>query len=177
MTSPFVTNPSSDLVLPDRNITTHSERIQTITNPIGKNVETTQNAADYQLPTLKDIKPTDNLVAGGIKQFYSNWTLITSNPWILSIVHGLNSLCSSTHTVETETNKGKVERGLGFYKRSHITTPSERCSKSCTGDKPIHFNTVHSETSVQGQANFQFKESQSLCPISEVQDGRSGSST
>jgi hypothetical protein len=30
---------------------------------------------------------------------------------------------------------------------------------------------------VQGQANFQFKESQSLCPISEVQDGRSGSST
>ena len=70
--------------------------------------------------------------------------------------------------METETNKSKVERGLGFYKRSHIATPSERCSKSCTGgDKPIHFNTVHSETSVQGQANFQFKESQMLCPISD----------
>jgi hypothetical protein len=51
-------------------------------------VETTQNAADYQLPTLQDIKPTDNLVADHIKQFYSNWTLITSNPWILSIVQG-----------------------------------------------------------------------------------------
>ncbi|CAB4008128.1 Hypothetical predicted protein [Paramuricea clavata] len=82
------TKPQSDLVLPDRNITTHSERIQTTTNPIGENVETTQNAADYQLPTLKDIKPTDNLVAGRIKQFYSNWTLITSTPWILSIVQG-----------------------------------------------------------------------------------------
>jgi hypothetical protein len=72
VTSPFVTNPSSDLVLPDRNITTHSERIQTTTNPIGQNVETTQNAADYQLPTLQDIKPMDNLVADRIKQFYSN---------------------------------------------------------------------------------------------------------
>ena len=80
--------------------------------------------------------------------------------------------------METETNKSQVERGLGFDKRSHHTTPSERCSKSCTGgDKPIHFNTVYSETSIQEQANFQFEESQSLCPISEVQDGRSGSST
>ena len=82
-----MTNPSNDLVLSDRNKTTPSERIQT-TNPIGQNVETTQNAADYQLPSLKDIKPTDNLVAGRIKHFYSNWTLITSNPWILSIVQG-----------------------------------------------------------------------------------------
>jgi hypothetical protein len=32
-----------------------------------------ENAADYQLPTLQDIKPTDNLVADRIKQFYSNW--------------------------------------------------------------------------------------------------------
>jgi hypothetical protein len=55
---------------------------------IGQNEETTQNAADYQLPTLKDIKPTDNLVAGRIKHLYSNWTLIKSNPWILSIVQG-----------------------------------------------------------------------------------------
>ncbi|CAB3993269.1 Hypothetical predicted protein, partial [Paramuricea clavata] len=164
---------ADDLILPDRNITTHSERIQTTTNPIGQNVETTQNAADYQLPTLKDIKPTDNLVAGRIKQFYSKWTLITSNPWMLSIVQGYK-IPFVRQPIQWRQRQAKAKSKEG---RSHITTPSERCSKSCTGgDKPIHFNTVHSETSVQGQANFQFKEFQSLCPISEVQDGRSGSS-
>ncbi|XP_022806778.1 uncharacterized protein LOC111343852 [Stylophora pistillata] len=58
------------------------------TNPIGHAVEATQNVADYQLPSLQDIIPPDNLVAGRIKYFYSNWTLITSDPWILSIVQG-----------------------------------------------------------------------------------------
>ena len=113
-------------------------------------METTQNAADYQLPTLKYIKPTDNLVAGRIKQFYSKWTLITSNPWILSIVQGykIPFLRQPIQWRQRQTKaKSKEER-------SHITTPSERCSKSCTGgDKPIHFNTVHSETSVHGQVN------------------------
>jgi hypothetical protein len=36
VTSPFVTNPSSDLVLPDRNITTHSERTKQQQTLLGK---------------------------------------------------------------------------------------------------------------------------------------------
>lgn len=62
-------------------------------NPINKpywarNVETAQIVADYHLPTLQDVKPTDNFVAGRVKHVYLNWWLITSDPEILSTVQG-----------------------------------------------------------------------------------------
>ena len=79
--------------------------------------------------------------------------------------------------METETNKSKVEREFGFYKRKHLKTPSQWCSESCTGGpKPVQFNIVHCETNIQRKTatDFQFKKSQSVCGFSEIQDGRSG---
>ena len=68
---------------------TPSAKIQTI-DPVGLDEGVTQSTreADYQLPKLNKIKPPDNLVAGRIKHFYLNWTMITTDPWILKTLRG-----------------------------------------------------------------------------------------
>ena len=86
--SPFVTNPSSDQNFPEHNEMTPTRKTIPVINPFGHSVEAMPNVADYQPPTLKDIRTTDNFVACKIRHFYANWTLITTDPWILSIVLG-----------------------------------------------------------------------------------------
>ena len=138
-----------------------------------------QNVPDYQPPTLKDIKNNRKFRSRSNKTFLRK--LDTNYNRSLDSIHSSrvqDYLCSSTYTVETETNKSKVERGFGFYKRSYLKTPSQGFSESCTGGpKPVHFNIVHCKTNIQRKTDFQFKESQSVCGFSEIRDGKSGGRT